>query len=74
MWELVLGEEASRTAAGGKCLNFRGEIDFSKLKMEIGKKTKTPIVKENQPTKIVLGMGELIATFLLTMEECLATY
>lgn len=74
MWELVLGEEASRMAAGGKCLNFRGEIHFSKLKMEIGKKTKTPIVKENQPTKIVLGMGELIATFLLTMEECLATY
>lgn len=51
--------------AEGKCLNFKKELYFfSKLKADIGKKSKHPVVKENQPMKIVLeGWMSVIATF-----------
>lgn len=40
-------------------MNFKKELYFfSKLKTDIGKKSKHPIVKENQPMKIVSGMDE----------------
>lgn len=46
-------------SAEGKCLNFKKELYFfSKLKTDLGKKSKHPVVKENQPMKIVLGVDE----------------